>query len=67
MPTQRGLKQGEELTPNTMGQVTVCLETLIKLRQDVTNFNITRNRDNLLGFKSEETRRRRIQRATELR
>jgi hypothetical protein len=30
MPTQRGQKQGEELTPNTMGQVTVCLEILIK-------------------------------------
>jgi hypothetical protein len=50
-----------------MGQVTVCLETLIKFGEDVTNFNITRNWDNLLGCKSEETRRRRIQRATELR
>jgi hypothetical protein len=50
MPTQRDLKQGEELIPNTMGQVTVCLETLIKFGQDVTNFNIARNRDNLVGF-----------------
>jgi hypothetical protein len=41
--------------------------TLVKFEQDITNFNAIRNRNNLLGLKSEETRRRRIQRATELR